>query len=233
MLDQFRVRNSLDDDGGLYNIVFLIICLNRITFMKDTSRVVLRDKRNYRPDRSIDRSWRFAFRHRSFYRFASEYIYSSIGRAFIDFRCRKGRRASCHPREMLFTPLTRLVPLAGHRVPSVGPSDIPDMTDNTMALICRAVKRVKRCPRRYGADEWWLRAIQGPSPYLIGSPARVVRRSQAMLRQWFPLFHALPRRTHPHLMAIPLSLSLFHLPTYVPTSIACDLNRSIALDMPV
>jgi len=201
--------------------------------MKDTSRAWYCETNIIigRIDQSIAAG--ITFRHRLFYRFATYNIYSSIGRAFIDFGHRKGRRASCHPREMLFTPLTRLVPLAGHRVPSVGPSDIPDMTDNTMALICRAVKRVKRCPRRYGADEWWLRAIQGPSPYLIGSPARVVRHSQAMLRQWFPLFHALPRRTTPHLTAAPLSLSLFHLPTYVPTSIGCDLNRSIALDMPV
>lgn len=203
-------------------------------YERHVARVVLRDKYNYRSDRSIDRSWRHVstqailpVRHVLYIYTRRSATHSSI------LGTERGARASCHPREMLFTPLTRLVPLAGHRVPSVGPSDIPDMTDNTMALICRAVKRVKRCPRRYGADEWWLRAIQGPSPYLIGSPARVVRHSQAMLRQWFPLFHALPRRTTPHLTAVPLSLSLFHLPTYVPTSIGCDLNRSIALDMPV
>lgn len=194
--------------------------------MKDTSRAWYCETNIIigRIDQSIAAG--ITFRHRLFYRFATYYIYSSIGRAFIDFGHRKGRRASCHPREMLFTPLTRLVPLAGHRVPSVGPSDIPDMTDNTMALICRAVKRVKRCPRRYGADEWWLRAIQGPSPYLIGSPARVVRHSQAMLRQWFPLFHALPAAP-PRILRRPRSLFLFFIcrPTFRLRSVAIWIAR--------
>lgn len=40
-----------------------------------------------------------------------------IDRAVIDFRSRsrKRYRASCHPREMLFTPLTRLVSFGGDR----------------------------------------------------------------------------------------------------------------------
>ena len=51
---------------------------------------------------------------------------------------------------MLFTPLTRLVSFGGVLCPGcVGPSDISDMTDNTMALIRRTVKRVKRCPWRW------------------------------------------------------------------------------------
>ncbi|KAG7200386.1 hypothetical protein KM043_017842 [Ampulex compressa] len=51
------------------------------------------------------------------------------------------------PTRGLFTPLTRLVPLADgpKAVSSVGPLDISVMTDNTMARIRRAVKRVKRC----------------------------------------------------------------------------------------
>lgn len=91
--------------------------------MKDVSRDNC--KTNIIIERIGDLSERFerpiaadiAFRHK---RFDSPRIYvdcsnrpvqSSIfgGRSIA----RKERRGSCHPREMLFTPLTRLVPLAG------------------------------------------------------------------------------------------------------------------------
>lgn len=46
-----------------------------------------------------------------------------IDRTIIDFRSRsrKRYRASCHPREMLFTPLTRLVSFGGAPCPGCWP----------------------------------------------------------------------------------------------------------------
>lgn len=65
---------------------------------------------------------------------------------------------------------------------------------------------------------------------ILSDLLRELRHSQAMPGQWFPLFHALPRRITLHLVCSPpLSFSL-PLPTYVPTSIGRNLNRSIALD---
>lgn len=64
---------------------------------------------------------------------------------------------------------------------------------------------------------------------ILSDLSRELRHSQAMPGQWFPLFHALPRRIAPHLVAILLSLSLSVLPTYVPIR-DCDPNRSIELD---
>lgn len=83
------------------------------------------------------------------------------------------------------------------------------MTDNTMALIRRAVKRVKRCPRDDGADEWWLRAIQRLSlSYRI---YRELRHGQAMpLRTVVPIVPRTPPppdlSSHPSLLR---SLSFF------------------------
>lgn len=54
---------------------------------------------------------------------------------------------------------------------------------------------------------------------ILSDLLRELRHSQAMPGQWFPLFHALPRRIHPASYGNPpLSFSL-PLPTYVPTPI--------------
>lgn len=59
-----------------------------------------------------------------------------------------------------------------------------------------------------------------PLPILSDLLCASCGTAQAMPGQWFPLFHALPRRIAPHLMAILLSLSLSPFADLRPTSIS-------------
>lgn len=115
-------------------------------------------------------------------------------------------------------------PLAGHRVPAVGPSDIFDMTDNTMVLICRAVKRVKRCPRRWRR---WMVATSDTETLSLSY--RISRASCGTARPW-TVVPIVPRTPPPHRPASrgnsPLSFSL----RFADLRPGCDLNRSIEPD---
>lgn len=111
-----------------------------------------------------------------------------------------------------------------HREPpgtrAVGPSDISDMTDNTMALIRRAVKRVKRCPRPTMAPMNGGYERYRDSPYLIGSTASCGTARQCSLgHSGSHCSTHLPRRTPPRLDTVtllwPALFSSFSFPSFL------------------